>query len=258
MQREITKQIGSSAEYEKLNVVQRKAMAAAFGVSVSELGKMVTNQDKLNNMTEEQVKRTDLIASLVQGLNSAWVAVMEALKPIIPLAIGILSPVLLIAAAFAGVIVVVGKLLAMFNKLSAGGVGLGDVIMFIAGAFIAYKLAMMAHAKVAKISSAVTWLNTVATQAYNAVKEKGILLLAKDAAMWVWSNAVKIAGTVATWTGVASLWAYVVAQTAATGGAWAFAAALLANPITWIVIGVMALIAGIVLLVKKFGMMKVV
>ena len=39
-------------------------------------------------------------------------------------------------------------------------------------------------------------------------------------------------------------------------GAWAFAAALLANPITWIVIGVVALIAGLVLLVKNWDAVK--
>ena len=160
MQKEILKQAGSEAEWNRLNVVQRKAMAAAFGVSVSELGKMVTNQDKLNNMTEGQVKRTDLIASLVQGLNTAWVTVMESLKPIIPLAIGILSPVLLIAAAFAGVIVIVGKVAALFNKLSVGGVGLFDVIMAITGAFIAYKLSMMAYNKVAMVQKAVDTMLT--------------------------------------------------------------------------------------------------
>ena len=201
MQREITKQIGSSADYEKLNVVQRKAMAAAFGVSVSELGKMVTNQDKLNNMTEEQVKRTDLIASLVQGLNSAWVAVMEALKPIIPLAIGILSPILLIAGAFAGVIVIVGKLLAMFNKLSAGGVGLGDVIMFITGAFIGYKLAMMAYNKVAMVQKAVDTILTgvknlkiigtlreIATDKIALVGKKLGITMARNQYAWSWKT----------------------------------------------------------------------
>jgi hypothetical protein len=40
-------------------------------------------------------------------------------------------------------------------------------------------------------------------------------------------------------------------------GAWAFAAALLATPITWIVIGVVALIAGLVLLVKNWDAVKV-
>ena len=186
MQREITKQIGSAAEYEKLNVVQRKSLAAAFGVSVSELGKMVTNQDKLNNMTEAQVKRTDLIASLVQGLNSAWVAVMESLKPIIPLAIGILSPILLIVAAFAGVIVIVGKVLAMFNKLSVGGIGLGDVVMFITGAFISYKLAM---------------------KAVNTAKGKSILLTIKETALKVWEKTVTIGSTVAKWANTAATWA---------------------------------------------------
>ncbi len=41
-----------------------------------------------------------------------------------------------------------------------------------------------------------------------------------------------------------------------TVAAWGFAAALLANPITWIVVGVVALVAGLVLLVKNWDAVK--
>lgn len=44
--------------------------------------------------------------------------------------------------------------------------------------------------------------------------------------------------------------------TAATAAAWAFTAALFANPITWIVVGVVALVAGLVLLVKHWDAVK--
>ena len=321
MQREITKQIGSAAEYEKLNVVQRKSLAAAFGVSVSELGKMVTNQDKLNNMTEAQVKRTDLIASLVQGLNSAWVAVMESLKPIIPLAIGILSPILLIVAAFAGVIVIVGKVLAMFNKLSVGGIGLGDVVMFITGVFIAYRMAMklawvqskmnwvmgtklykqtigriankireiatdkMAlvmkklNLKITRNQYAWSWKNIGANMKLMAIKVKDIALSkAKRAGELIWMgiqaassavqtiyNMVQSQGIVATLGFIAAvIWknvvmaATTVATWAVTAATWAFNAALTANPIGLIVMGVVALIVVIAILIKKFGLFKVV
>jgi len=317
MQREITKQIGTAAEYEKLNVVQRKSMAAAFGVSVSELGKMVTNQDKLNNMTEAQVKRTDLIASLVQGLGSAWTAVMEALKPIIPLAVGILSPILLIAAAFAGIIVFVGKVLAMFNKLSAGGVGLGDVIMFITGAFIAYKLAMMAYNKVAMVQKAVDTmllgvkklknigtLREIATDKIALVGKKLGITMARNQYAWSWKtigvnlkkmaikvkdialekmqNAGKIISMGIDKARKAAAAAYLVIQNlsigstiretaamvwkntlmvfstaatwAATAAQWALNVAMNANPIGLIILGVIALVAVIVLLFKKFNL----
>ncbi len=41
-----------------------------------------------------------------------------------------------------------------------------------------------------------------------------------------------------------------------TKAAWAFAAALLANPVTWIVVGVVALVAGLVMLVKNWDAVK--
>jgi len=47
------------------------------------------------------------------------------------------------------------------------------------------------------------------------------------------------------------------ALVAATSGAWAFAAALLANPLTWIVLGVVAVVAGLVLLVKHWDQVSV-
>jgi len=104
-------------------------------------------------------------------------------------------------------------------------------------------------------------LKQIATDARDiALKLIKLPLLARDLVVTLASNIAKrkdialtIASNVARWTGVASLWAYITAQTVATGGAWAFAAALLANPITWIVLGVVALIAGIVLLAKKVG-----
>ena len=42
-----------------VNVVQRSIQT--FGVSVGELSKMITNQDKLNNMTEGEKKSRDMM-----------------------------------------------------------------------------------------------------------------------------------------------------------------------------------------------------
>lgn len=51
---EVLKNVGGEAEFNKMNVMQRKALADSLGVSVTDLGKMVQNQDKLTNLTEEQ------------------------------------------------------------------------------------------------------------------------------------------------------------------------------------------------------------
>lgn len=51
---EMLKNVGGEAEFNKMNVMQRKALAESMGVSVQDLAKMVKNQDELTNLTEEQ------------------------------------------------------------------------------------------------------------------------------------------------------------------------------------------------------------
>jgi hypothetical protein len=51
---EMLKNVGGEAEFNKMNVVQRKALADSMGVSVADLSKMVKHQDELTNLTEEQ------------------------------------------------------------------------------------------------------------------------------------------------------------------------------------------------------------
>ena len=72
---------------------------------------------------------------------------------------------------------------------------------------------------------------------------KGGIVKATSATWGFITGAIKMAGTalVAMWGGLVS----------ATTAAWSFTAALLANPITWIVVGIMAL-AGAALLIYKY------
>ena len=51
---EVTNQVGSQAEFEAMNVVQRKALAAAIGVSASDLGKMVAGEKTSAELGEEK------------------------------------------------------------------------------------------------------------------------------------------------------------------------------------------------------------
>ena len=53
---EMLRNVGGEAEFNKMNVLQRKALADSMGVSVQDLAKMVQNQDKLKDLTEEQQK----------------------------------------------------------------------------------------------------------------------------------------------------------------------------------------------------------
>lgn len=54
MTQEVLKNVGGEAEFNKMNQIQRKALADSLGVSVQDLSKMVKNQDKLNDLTQEQ------------------------------------------------------------------------------------------------------------------------------------------------------------------------------------------------------------
>ena len=57
LQKEILKNVGSQAEFNAMDVVQRKALAAAIGVSASDLGKMVAGEKTSAEMAEEKNKQ---------------------------------------------------------------------------------------------------------------------------------------------------------------------------------------------------------
>jgi hypothetical protein len=66
MQREILKQVGSQADFERMNVIQRKKLAAAFGIGVEELSKMILNQEHINHMTTEEQVGLGVIQKLLK------------------------------------------------------------------------------------------------------------------------------------------------------------------------------------------------
>jgi len=56
LQNEILKQVGSEAEFNQLNVIQRKALADALGREVSDIAKFVSNAEKANMLAGETAK----------------------------------------------------------------------------------------------------------------------------------------------------------------------------------------------------------
>jgi hypothetical protein len=62
MQEEILRQVGSQAEFEEMNVIQRRALADAIGIGVGELGTMISRQDTLNKLTSNQIGLADAMA----------------------------------------------------------------------------------------------------------------------------------------------------------------------------------------------------
>ena len=70
---EVVKQVGSEAEFNELNRIQRKALAESVGVNVEELSRMVRNQGKgeaarVGSATEEVAKKQDKMLDLTQEI----------------------------------------------------------------------------------------------------------------------------------------------------------------------------------------------
>ena len=57
---ELTNQLGSQAEYEKMNVLQRQSLAKALGINVEQMAKMVNNQEKVRNLGDVIAKQGGL------------------------------------------------------------------------------------------------------------------------------------------------------------------------------------------------------
>tara|TARA_B100000287_G_scaffold21592_1_gene21297 strand:- start:225 stop:2186 length:1962 start_codon:yes stop_codon:yes gene_type:complete len=98
--KEITKQVGSEAEFNKLNVFQREALAKALNTDVVNLSKMVATQDKLNTGTEQSVKSfRDLLGKegisnlteLTNNLKTFGAIVVNTLGPVLSAIVGSLN-----------------------------------------------------------------------------------------------------------------------------------------------------------------------
>jgi phage-related protein len=92
-EREILKQIGTQAQWEKMNVVQRDALAKATGKSTQDLSTMLANQANLNSMTateranKEAMQKSDEkmnagMEAAGKSMGDAWSAIMAPLKEV--------------------------------------------------------------------------------------------------------------------------------------------------------------------------------
>ena len=88
LQKEILKNVGSEAEFNAMNVVQRQALAKSLGMNVADLGKMVAGEKTSAQIQEEQAetqrKQLDLQTQLMtvmaagKGIEMAILAVKGA------------------------------------------------------------------------------------------------------------------------------------------------------------------------------------
>lgn len=123
------------------------------------------------------------------------------------------------------------------------------VVVIAIGVFVAFKTTMIALRVAQAVLNGVAFAYNVILGVQSALSGSAAIAMRGNAvAIWVMNAATK-AMSVATLI-------YNVGLTGAIAATWAFTAALLANPITWVVVGIVALVAGIVLLIKHWDLVK--
>ena len=121
LQREVLKNVGSEAEFNAMNVLQRRALAQSIGISVTELSKMVANQNNINKATETQKGMTDLLAMImkeVRGLSEDLISIWMVLKPIFMVA---LAPIGLAVFAMVKLLGYTAQLITFVDDKLGGG-----------------------------------------------------------------------------------------------------------------------------------------
>tara|TARA_B100001094_G_C18184566_1_gene802947 strand:- start:1268 stop:3427 length:2160 start_codon:yes stop_codon:yes gene_type:complete len=74
--KEVQKQAGSQAEFERMSLIQKKALADAMGTNVADLGKMVAGEKTSAQLAEERVEREKEMLDMNMVMNKLSIARM--------------------------------------------------------------------------------------------------------------------------------------------------------------------------------------
>lgn len=91
---EMLKNVGGEAEFNKMNLIQRKALADSMGMTVADLGKMVKNQDKFTEAQKEalqQGKSLDEVLAMTTGGFSSIVGFAKDNAMVLAASVSLLS-----------------------------------------------------------------------------------------------------------------------------------------------------------------------
>ena len=136
LQSEILRQVGNEAEWNSYNVIQRKAVADAFGLSTGELAKMIANQDKLNTRAEALGMTAQQYERLIKKVKKAWAEVVSVVTELWPFIVGLISPVLVIVGALGTAVYWLGKISQTIKDV----IPFGNVVVGILGAWVSWSL----------------------------------------------------------------------------------------------------------------------
>ena len=225
--------IGSIAKGDILNqAFGSKTAASVVDILSTKVNKLTSGTDELNNVSDasKAIEMANIIASpwdrLSGTFNAAATAMGQRLLPVVEPFVEIL------AATFSGIVNLTDQfpfLSSVIATLVVGVVGLITVFGIMSMSMGLYRLALISLGPV--------------TAAY-----KGLVVLTGNAVTglsWAFSRAqlpLSRFQITAAFTG-GYLSALRVAMLGATSSAWAFTAALLANPITWVIASIILLAA---------------
>jgi hypothetical protein len=153
---EVAQQVGNIHNFEKMNVIQRKAYAEAFGMTVQDMSTMLRKQefeaklgDKAKASAEEQLKyakehNIEVADAVRQQLEQKSLAdeqkeIMDKLRQIL---VKITSgPMLTLFHQMEKILGFVGKMLSGFGSITGGGLGnaLGAALLTLPAAFMVMK-----------------------------------------------------------------------------------------------------------------------
>lgn len=102
VQQEIVKAVGGENEWNSMNLIQRKALADAVGLQVSEVSKVVGAQNKLNQATEEGGKQQWGMIAKSAALGALLIGIIVAAISAATLGTATLPAIGAAAAGFAG------------------------------------------------------------------------------------------------------------------------------------------------------------
>lgn len=155
----------------------------------------------------------------------------------------------------------VDSLRSMGNRLAAVAKFLNDhrsVVLALIGAYVAYRVGVLAVAAAQTVSTAATKAASAATAAYNGVKALSNSYLAVfvgvkalELAAWTRTTAATVASTTATIAQTVASKAAAAAAKAWAAVQWLLNAAMSANPLGLVVVAVAALVAAIVIAWKN-------
>ena len=189
-QKEILKQVGSEAEFNKMNVLQKQALAKATGLTVDKLAKMVSKEKEAATLAGEMNKQKveDLVsaealtgmAQFANEIKALGIELSTTLGPALNMVVGV----------FAG----------MAKGLNSIGVLL-PLIIGLTGIMTAKMLMSAAAATTETLAK----LRLIATKdADGKITQKGLLTYAKEGAVRAYNTSLIAAETVARYAKIAA------------------------------------------------------